>query len=307
MKQVIITLMLLTATEYSLALLKHDYGNGILYRMNATDDVFVYNGGNQDFYDFLIVGNHPHYPLKRTLVKFEDIPHTCKSIQWAKMYLYFWYSHKASFMSDAVVPYIPRPLQVNQIKKYWNENTATRDSSQPGVKWSTPYLGLDGSDAIADALDVVTVYTGRPAGHMEFDITQAAKNWLLGQPNYGVVISATNEEVLGREARFYSRERGNDWRVHPIMSVLCHYKYDSGTPTIQTPDQLESTSSDLTPDPLESISSDRIIVEFNSNNAHQNQIPVPRESASSGQVLVVSRFLMLSILSLWMLLIAKTN
>ena len=116
MKQVIITLMILIATEYSLALLKHDYGNGILYRMNATDDVFVYNGYNQDFYDFLIIGKHPGYPLKHTLVKFEDIPHTCKSIQWAKMYLYIWYSHKASFMSDAEVLYIPRPLQVTRLK-----------------------------------------------------------------------------------------------------------------------------------------------------------------------------------------------
>ena len=237
MKQIVITLVILIATEYSLALLKNDYGNGILYRMNATDDVFVYNGYNQDFRDFLIVGNHPGFPLKRTLVKFEDIPNTCKSIQWAKMYLYFWYSHKASFMSDEEVPYIPRPLQVNQIMKYWNENTATRDNSQPGVKWSTRYLGLDGSDANASALDVVTVYTGRPHGHMEFDITQAAKNWLLGQPNYGVVISATNEEIQGREARFYSRERGNEWRDHPRMSVLCHYHDHDipGAPTIEGP------------------------------------------------------------------------
>ena len=294
MKQIIITLMILIATEYSLALLKHDYGNGILYRMNATDDVFVYDGGNQNFRDFLIVGNHPGYPLKRTLVRFEDIPHTCKSVQWAKMYLYFWYSHKASFMSDTEVPYIPRPLQVNQIKKYWNENSATRDNSQPGVQWSTRYLGLDGSDAVASILDVVTVYTGRPAGQMEFDITQAAKNWLSGQPNYGVVISATNEEIQGREARFYSRERGSDWRVHPIISVLCHYTYDSGSPTIQTP--LESTAAS---------SSERIIVVFNSsNNAPQNQIPVPvfgrLECTSSGQILAVSWFQMLLTVVLWM-------
>ena len=223
MKLIIITTLVLVATECSLALITNDFGNGILHRLNVTDDVFVYNQGNQDHFNFLIVGNHPGYPLKRTLVKFEDIPRTCKSIQWAKMYLYFWYSHKASFMSDRSVPYIPRPLQVNQIRKYWNERSATRDNSQPGVKWNTPYLGLDGSDAERSVLDTVTVYTGRPTGHMEFDITQAARNWLSGQPNYGVVISATNEQIRGREARFYSRERGNDWRVHPLMSVLCSY------------------------------------------------------------------------------------
>ena len=288
MKQIIVTLIILIVTEYSLALLINDYGNGILYRMNATDDVFVEREYNQDSYNFLIVGNHPRYPLKRTLVKFEDIPSNCKSIQWAKMYLYFWYSHKASFMSDEEVPYIPRPLQVNQIRKYWNENTATRDYRQSGVKWSIPYLGLDGSDANASVLDVVTVYTGRPAGHMEFDITQAAKNWLSGQPNYGVVISATNEQIQGREARFYSREHGNDWRVHPIMSVLCHYKHDSGAPTIQTP--LQSTSG----------VTDRIIVVFNSSKVPQNQILAPLGSTSSGQIIAVSQFQMLLIL-LWIM------
>ena len=52
MKQIIITLMMLIATEHGLALLKLiDYGNGILYKMSATDDVlnFVYNGDNQNF------------------------------------------------------------------------------------------------------------------------------------------------------------------------------------------------------------------------------------------------------------------
>ena len=188
-------------------------------------------------------------------------------------------------MSDEEVPYIPRPLQVNQIRKYWNENTATRDYRQSGVKWSIPYLGLDGSDANASVLDVVTVYTGRPAGHMEFDITQAAKNWLSGQPNYGVVISATNEQIQGREARFYSREHGNDWRVHPIISVLCHY---SGAPTIQTP--LRSTSG----------VTDRIIVVFNSSKVPQNQIPAPLVCISSGQIIAVSQFQMLLIL-LWIM------
>ena len=125
---------------------------------------------------------------------------------------------------------------------------------------------------------------------MEFDITQAAKNWLSGQPNYGVVISATNEEIQGREARFYSREHGSDWRLHPIMSVLCHYTYDSGSPIIQT--QLESTTSN-----------EQINV---FSNAPQNRIPVLArlESTSSGQIFAVCWLL---IVILWMSLLAKIN
>ena len=86
-----------------------------------------------------------------------------------------------------------------------------------------PGSGWLGWHAVASVLDVVTVYTGRPSGYMEFDITQAAKNWRSGQPNYRVGISVTNEQIFGREARFYSHERGNDWRIHPMMSVLCSY------------------------------------------------------------------------------------
>ena len=215
-----VVLILLATLQCSQALITHDLGNGILYRMNATDDVFVYDGSNQNHYDFLIVGNHPGYPLKRTLVKFEDIPSNCKGIQWAKMYLYFWYSHKASFRSVNDVPYIIRPLEVRQVKKSWQENQATRDNRLSGVPWSTPYLNIAGSDARKRPLDTVTVFTGRPSGYMEFDITKAARKWLSGQSNNGVVISASNEDVLGREARFYSRERTSN---RPIMSVLCDY------------------------------------------------------------------------------------
>ena len=89
MKLIIITMLVVTTIDCSQALIRSDYGNGILYRMNATDDVFVYDQRNQNDYNFLIVGNHPGYPLKRTLVKFEDIPKACKSIKWAKMYIYF--------------------------------------------------------------------------------------------------------------------------------------------------------------------------------------------------------------------------
>ena len=212
--------LILAAMQCSLALLTHNVGNGILYKMNATDDVFVYDGSNQNYYDFLIVGKHLGYPLKRTLVKFEDIPPNCKSIQWAKMYLYIWNSHSVGFRSVNDVPYITRPLEVRQVKKSWQEKQATRDSRLSGVPWSTPYLNIAGLDARKRPLDTVTVFTGRPSGYIEFDITKAARKWLSGHSNNGVVISATNEDVVGHDSRFYSHEHSNS---HPIMSVLCDY------------------------------------------------------------------------------------
>ncbi len=38
------------------------------------------------------------------------------------------------------------------------------------------------------------MFTGRPAGYVEFDITEAMRNWKSGQPNYGLLVWATNEE-----------------------------------------------------------------------------------------------------------------
>ena len=217
---IILLVAMIVCISCSHALLTHDFGNGILHRMNATADVIVYDGSNQNHFDFLIVGNHTGYPLKRSLVKFEDIPSNCKSIKWAKMYLYFWYSHKASFRSVSEVPYIPRPLEVRQVKKSWEENQATRDNRLIGVPWNSAYLDTTGSDTKKHPLDTVTIFTGRPAGYIEFDVTKAARRWLSGQSNNGVLISASNENDLGREARFYSRERATN---RPLMAVLCDY------------------------------------------------------------------------------------
>ena len=136
------------------------------------------------------------------------------------MYLYYWYSHKASFQSVQAVPFIPRPLAVHQVKKSWIENQATKVNRQNGVPWSSPYLSIGGSDTEKRPLDTVTICAGRPAGYVEFDITKAARNWLAGQVNNGVLIVATNENVVGRETRFYSRERSTN---KPRMVVICDY------------------------------------------------------------------------------------
>ena len=155
-------------------------------------------------------------------MKFEDIPPTCKNIQWAKMYLYFWYAHKASFQTVNLAPYIPRPLQVHQVKEQWKESEATRDHRLSAAPWSRPYLGLNGADAVEHPMDTVTVFTGRPSGYVEFDITEAARNWKNGQPNYGVVILAINEDTSqGRDIRFYSHRHGE---YQPFMTVLSAYE-----------------------------------------------------------------------------------
>ncbi len=55
-----------------------DTGKGMLYRLHVTKDTFLYPTGSWGDYEYLIAGLLANYPLKRTLVQFEDLPSTCK-------------------------------------------------------------------------------------------------------------------------------------------------------------------------------------------------------------------------------------
>ena len=94
-----------------------------------------------------------------------------------------------------------------QVKKEWSE-TVENIVWQVGVPWSKHFLALDGTDACPYVQDSVGIFTGWPAGYMEFDVTVAVKNWLAGEPNYGLLLWDTIEKVDGRDLHFYSRE---DW------------------------------------------------------------------------------------------------
>ena len=64
---------------------------------------------------------------------------------------------------------------------------------------------------------VVLVVIPKPAGFVEFDITEA---WKSSDPNYGVLLLATNEDTLGRDTRFFSNAH-SDSKQHPFINVLC--------------------------------------------------------------------------------------
>lgn len=64
-------------------------------------------------YKFLIYGKHPGFLKKRILIQFDDIPEECDKIVSAKLYLKYWYSHKASYIKTLVN--INRTVQVHQV------------------------------------------------------------------------------------------------------------------------------------------------------------------------------------------------
>ena len=129
-----------------------------------------------------------------------------------------------------------------KVRQEWSETQATSAYRLTGQRWSTPYLALDGRDADPNGLlwKPVTVYTWRSVfenyrfaglhlciyciirapGFMEFDITEAMRNWRNGDPNYGVLLRATNENDVGRDVRFYSNAERDKGR-HAHVTVLC--------------------------------------------------------------------------------------
>ena len=222
---------------------QNDVGAGTLYRLNVVADVWLEQPTvNYNSYPWLIVGTHPEFPKKRSLLKFEDIPSNCTTVNHAMMYIYYAWSSKATWMSVTEVPFITRTIQAHRVLKSWVETEATttmRYSSTPNKVsriydrdvqlqenpndnlWHEPYLGLDDTDANDCPTGHTTIYAGRPSGFVEIEVTSAAKEWKFGKPNHGLLIWATNEDQYGRDTRFYSKSY-DDSTKHSYIQLNCN-------------------------------------------------------------------------------------
>ena len=210
----------------------YDYGHGIIHKLNVIQDVTLERNSNFNYLKYLLVARHTSYPLKRSLVQFENLRSSCppNKIQYAKMYLYFAYAHKASFMSVKLVPYLKHTFQVYRVLKAWKEQEATCVYRQRGLKWNSKLLNI-GNDTESDPqckysfnqrskCSPTTLYPPRPSGFMEFDVTKAMRSWSKGAPNYGLLVKVVNEKANGRDIRFYSKSHSNS-REHPFIYVTC--------------------------------------------------------------------------------------
>ena len=213
----------------------YDYGDGIIHKLNIVQDVALERNANFDYLQFLIVARHIGYPLKRSLVQFENLRSSCppNKIQYAKMYLYFAYAHKASFMSIKLAPYLKHTFQLYRVLKPWKEREATNVYRQRGLKWNSTLLNI-GNDTESEPqceysfnersqCSPTTLYPPRPSGFMEFDVTKAMRSWSKGAPNYGLLLKVVNETANGRGLRFYSKSDSNSGR-HPFIYVTCSNK-----------------------------------------------------------------------------------
>ncbi len=127
------------------------------YTLHVTEDVTLERGyQNFNYLTYLIVGTHPGFPLKRSLMKFQNIPSECRLPLQATLHIYFVYAHKASYMTEQQVPSVTRYIVAHTVLKSWNEQQATSTKRQNGVYWDKPWLNL-GTDAVSYALSSTTI------------------------------------------------------------------------------------------------------------------------------------------------------
>ena len=183
-------------------------------RLDAVKDATLQTGYNLGSFQYLLVGLHRDYPKKRFVIQFEDIPSYCTNVLRAVMYLKYAYAHKASWMADNDAPYLTRQLCTHQILHPWDEQTVG----------SSTYMTA-GIDYIPERMEVVALpYEGNegqlPNGFVPFNIIQAARNWVSGAVNCGILVMDLLENCHGRDRRFWSREGPPENR--PYLEVTYH-------------------------------------------------------------------------------------
>ena len=143
-------IMLVTTASFTQAYYTWNYGNGILHRLNVVQDVTLEKRSNLNYFKELLVARLTYWPLKRSLVQFENLKSSCPAhkIRFAKMYLYFYAAHKASFYSVYRQPYLINTFQVHRVLKPWDERQATIAYRKRGLRWKSVLLNI-GKDAEA--------------------------------------------------------------------------------------------------------------------------------------------------------------
>ena len=217
----LLTLLTLVVIGNVAGLTEMSTGDGIVYRLDIEEDVWLEGNSNHNNLNLLIVGKHTSYEKKRSLLRFESLPASCSSVEFAKVYMYFDHAFKGSF-SNSVAPYFCRFLRVHQVTNGWSESVATTTKRLNGVcgnnNWAVPSVGI-GMDTFSTILDTVDVCPFRPQGYIQFDVTQAATNWAVSsQTNYGILLYDTKEEIDGRDLRFL----GKGTNKPPFLDVKCN-------------------------------------------------------------------------------------
>ena len=87
-KQLCVVVLIVFFTDISDTFAQGSAGNGTLYRLNATESVWLEGPYATNFSYLLLVGKHASFLKKRSVLRFEDIPSACMNVNHAAMYLH---------------------------------------------------------------------------------------------------------------------------------------------------------------------------------------------------------------------------
>lgn len=174
-------------------------------RLSLVQDVTITDDNrNNNHVPYLIVGLHPGFANKRSLLQFTSPPGNCR-VGSAKLYLNFAYAHKGSAFTWRQAPLFPRTIVAHRVLKPWSKSQATAYRRLSNANWSQRFLGFD-TDILRSATSPgVVIYPPVQRGQRWYaiDVTSAVRDWASGQPNYGLLIRAKEEDRPGRDFRFY--------------------------------------------------------------------------------------------------------
>ncbi len=194
---------LLTSIDYK-KLLAFSTGDIIIdpsidTQVGASEDVWLENSSNKNWYSMFLVGKDRNYPKKRSLVKFDvsSIP-TSAQILAAELNIYYYKRGGKS----TVYPWIDRPVRAYRMTRDWNESQATSIKATSSVNWSSTLAEGDYNPVHEDESIVTLTY-----GWHNFSIPTMVWAWVSDvSENKGLILKATNEDSPGYDVRFCSSE-----------------------------------------------------------------------------------------------------
>lgn len=197
----------------------HNNGEGCA-SLTPTMDVWLEGANsNKNGFDFLIVGKTGEFQKKRTLIQFDlsEVPQGASVIE-ATLRVFYFASTKPGWLPNEQG--IDRTVQAHRLLVPWHEGQANSEKATNNTAWNVPYIGVDGSDALAEPEDA-QLWTCEQYNWQEFEVTDATQFWVDNpEQNYGLLIYATNDNVSGMDMRFYSREHNGDASLRPKLQVV---------------------------------------------------------------------------------------
>ena len=150
-------------------------------RLQLIQDVTITDDNrNNNHIPYLIVGLHPTFANKRSLLQFTSPPSSCL-VSSAKLYLRFAYAHKGTAFSWRQAPLFPRTIVAHRVLKSWSESEATAFKRLSDANCSQRFLGL-GTDAVKEPMSSgVIVYPPFQKGQKWYGIDVTIVRYGIGK------------------------------------------------------------------------------------------------------------------------------